>query len=82
MPQEKHLYSRNELIDQIKHCGQSIIDNAESILGNERYFESITVIFDINRDRNLMPDIQIQRRFIPELEIEDLKTYNELKKEK
>ena len=33
MPQSKHLYSRNELIDQIKHCGQSIIDNAESILG-------------------------------------------------
>ena len=82
MPQEKHLYSRNELIDQIKHCGQSIIDTAESILGNERSFESITIIFDINRNRNWMPDIQIQRRFIPELEIEDLKTYNELKKEK
>lgn len=78
MSQSKHLYSRNELIDQIKHCGQSIIDNAESILGNERYFESITIIFDINRDKNCIPDIQIQRRFIPELEIEDLKTYNEL----
>ena len=82
MSQEKRLYSRNELIDQIKHCGQSIIDNAESILGNERYFESITVIFDINRDRNLMPDIQIQRRFIPESEIENIKIYNKLKKEK
>lgn len=73
MSQEKHLYSRNELIDQIKNCGQSIIDNAESILGNERYFESITVIFDINRNRNWMPDIQIQRRFIPESEIENIK---------
>ena len=80
MLQEKHLYSHNELIDQIKHCGQSIIDNAESILGNERYFESITVIFDINRDRNWMPDIQIQRRFIPESEIENIKKYNKLKK--
>ena len=73
MSQEKHLYSRNELIEQIKNCGQSIIDNAESILGNERYFESITVIFDINRNRNWMPDIQIQRRFIPESEIENIK---------
>ena len=36
MSQEKYLYARNELIEQIKHCGQSIIDNAESILGNER----------------------------------------------
>ena len=73
MEQEKHLYSRNELIEQIKHCGQSIIDNAESILGNERYFESITVIFDINRDRNWKPNIQIQRRIIPESEIENIK---------
>ena len=80
MSQEKYLYSRNELIDQIKHCGQSIIDNAESILGNERYFESITIIFDINRNKSCLPDIQVQRRFIPELEIEDLKTYNELKR--
>ena len=73
MSQEKRLYSRNELINQIKHCGQSIIDNAESILGNERYFESITIIFDINRDKNCIPDIQIQRRFIPESEIENIK---------
>ena len=78
MSQGKHLYSRNELIDQIKHCGQSIIDNAESILGksilgNERYFESITITFDVNKNRNCIPDIQIQRKFIPELEIEDLK---------
>ena len=56
------------------------MDNAESILGNERYFESITIIFDINRDKNRTPDIQVQRRFIPELEIEDLKTYNESKR--
>lgn len=69
----QNLYSRDELIQQIKNCGQSIIDNAESILGNERYFESITIIFDINRDKNCIPDIQIQRRFIPESEIENIK---------
>lgn len=78
----QNLYSHDELIQQIKNCGQSIIDNAESILGNERYFESITIIFDINRNRNCIPDIQIQRRFIPDLEIEDLKTYKELKQRK
>lgn len=80
MSNNRKMYTREELIDQIKHCGQSIIDNAESILGNERYFESITIIFDINRNRTCIPDIQIQRRFVPELEIEDLKTYNELKR--
>ena len=30
----QNLYSRDELIQQIKNCGQSIIDNAESILGD------------------------------------------------
>ena len=73
MSQGRVMYTYEELLDQIKHCGQSIIDNAESILGNEKYFESITIIFDINRNRNCIPDIQIQRRFRPELEIEDLK---------
>lgn len=80
MSNNRKMYTREELIDQIKHCGQSIIDNAEGILGDERYFESMTIIFDINRNRNCIPDIQIQRRFIPELEIEDLKTYNEFKR--
>lgn len=80
MSNNRKMYTREELIDQIKHCGQSIIDNAESILGNERYFESITIIFDINRNKNCIPDIQVQRRFVPELEIEDLKTYREFKR--
>ena len=80
MSNNRKMYTREELIEQIKHCGQSIIDNAESILGNERYFESITIIFDINRNKNCIPDIQVQRRFVPELEIEDLKTYREFKR--
>lgn len=80
MSQGRMMYTYEELLDQIKHCGQSIIDNAENILGNERYFESITVIFDINRNRNCIPDIQIQRRFIPELEMEDIKAYNEIER--
>lgn len=79
---ERKTYTRNELIDQIKHCGQTIIDNAESILGDERYFMSLTVIFDIQRNKNCIPDIQVQRRFIPELEIDDFKTYKEQKRRK
>ena len=82
MSQGRIMYTYEELLNQIKHCGQSIIDNAESILGNERYFTSVTVTFDVFRNVNFMPEIEVKRRFIPELEIEDLKTYNELKKEK
>ena len=28
---------RNELIQRIKYCGQYIVDNAEAILGEEKY---------------------------------------------
>ena len=80
MSQKRMMYTYEELLDQIKHCGQSIIDNAENILGNERYFTSVTVTFDIFRNANFMPEIEIKRRFTPELEIEDLKTYKELKR--
>lgn len=82
MSNNRKMYTREELIDQIKHCGQSIIDNAEGILGDERYFMSLTVIFDIQRNRTCIPDIQVQRRFVPELEIEDFKTYKEQKRRK
>lgn len=78
----KIMYTREELLEQIKQCGQSIIDNAESILGNERYFTGVTISFDIFRNANLIPDIEIKRQFTPELQIENLQTYNELKRRK
>lgn len=70
MSQNKMMYTYEELLDQIKHCGQSIIDNAENILGNERYFTGVTVTFDIFRDADSIPEIEIKRKFIPELQIE------------
>lgn len=75
-----NLYSREELLTQIKNCGQSIIDNAESILGNERYFMRVNVSFDILRLRAEIPTLEIKREFTPEKEFEDELTYNELKK--
>lgn len=75
-----NLYSREELLTQIKNCGQSIIDNAESILGDERYFMRVNVSFDILRLRAEIPKLEIKREFTPEKEFEDELTYNELKK--
>lgn len=75
-----NLYSREELLTQIRNCGQSIIDNAESILGDERYFMRVNVSFDILRLRAEIPILEIKREFTPEKEFEDELTYNELKK--
>lgn len=79
---ENNMYTYEELLDQVKHCGQAIIDNAESIIGDERYFLNVTVSFDIFRSKTQLPAININRNFIPELEIENIKVYKELKRGK
>ena len=79
---QKNMKTYNELIKQIKDAGQAIIDNAESILGNERYFMDVHVNFVISRDFDQVPHIEINRHFIPEKQIEDELTYNELKQRK
>ena len=78
----RNLYSYDELIQQIKNCGQSIIDNAESILGDERYFMRLNVSFDILRLKVQVPNIEVKREFTPEKEFEDELTYKELKQGK
>lgn len=80
--EQRKIKTYEELIKQIKDAGQSIIDNAESILGNERYFIDVHVNFVVSRDFSQIPQLEINRHFIPEKEIEDDKTYNELKQRK
>lgn len=82
MGTKRNMYTRKELIEQIEQCGQSIIDNAESILGDERYFSHLQVDFQIFRSTNQIPCIEITRAFIPEQQIEDKATYLELKQRK
>ena len=60
-------------IKHVKACGQSIIDNAESIVGTEQYLSDITVSFSIsphefsqiNVDRNFYPE---QAPYLPEVD--------------
>lgn len=79
---ERALYTREELKEQIKQCGQSIIDNADSILGDERYFLDLLVSFRISRSRDEIPLINVSRKFTPEQQIENQETYQELKLKK
>lgn len=65
---------RKELIQRIKDCGQSIIDNAEKIYGDYEYSLGLTIICHpfgdiINQDA---PRIVIEREFTPEKFIERL----------
>lgn len=51
-------------LKQIKQVGQSIIDNAESILGTEPF--RIDLIITATFNANESPTIKVERRFIPE----------------
>lgn len=60
---------RQEMIQRIKDCGQYIIDNAETILGNERYIRELYLtcnVFDITElpyitVNDIIPDSSIER---------------------
>ena len=50
--QVRTIKSREELIEDIINAGKSIINNADSILGNEKYFLNCKVTFTIDRNIN------------------------------
>lgn len=64
--------SREKLIQQIKDCGQSIIDNAEKIQNNFEYAcNDLIITIDINP--RAAPVIAVKREYIPENYIVKLK---------
>lgn len=69
---KRTIKNREELINDIINAGKSIINNADSILGNEKYFINCKVSFTIDRNLNNIPTISVQREFIPENNIEKM----------
>ena len=60
---------KEELIQNIKDCGQSLIDNAEKMIGDYEYScDLIITCYVAERDRS--PYISIDRHIIPEKFIE------------
>lgn len=57
--------NKEELIKRVKECGQSLIDNAESIVGNEWLLQNICISCDVN-SFDKIPQITVSRDFIPE----------------
>ena len=58
-----------KLIEKVKNCGQTIIDNAESIVGDYKYQTEICVMFTIGMSNDPI-EISAEQRWIPEAEIE------------
>lgn len=53
------------LIRKVRAAGESLIKNAESIVGTEKYITSLYITVDVDAT-NEMPTIDISRSFVPE----------------
>lgn len=56
---------REEIIQNIKDCGQSLIDNAEKIAGTFHYQRGITITCHVD-ERDSAPYISVDSAFYPE----------------
>ena len=63
---------REEIIQNIKDCGQSLIDNAENIVSDYKYARGFTITCYVD-DRNEAPYISVDTSFIPENFVERMK---------
>lgn len=57
--------SKEETVLRIKEAAQSIIDNAESIVGDEKTRTNISITIDVNNIDQL-PVVNINKELIPE----------------
>lgn len=64
--------TREEIIKNIKDCGQSLIDNAEMMLGDYKFFRDMTITCYVN-EHNEAPYISIDTSFVPENFVERMK---------
>lgn len=63
-------FTRNELIQRIKYCGQYIVDNAEIILGEEKYIADLYLTCNFF-DRSEAPYVTVNKDIIPDGFIEE-----------
>lgn len=63
-PESDEMTERDKWIEYLKMCGESIIKNAESIVGTEAKLMDVTVSIRLNHAE--IPTINIDRNFAPE----------------
>nr|DAY00872.1 MAG TPA: hypothetical protein [Caudoviricetes sp.] len=67
---EENKNRREEMIERIKACGQYIVDNAESILGTEKYITDLYVTCNFY-DRSEAPYVSITKNVVPDSYVEN-----------
>lgn len=65
----KSVNKREEMLQRIKDCGQYIVDNAELILGDEKYVTELYVTCNFF-DRSNAPYITVTKDVVPDSFVE------------
>ena len=73
--------THEEMIRQVREAGESLIKNAESIVGSEEFLQSIDITVYINPVERI-PSINVSKEFLPERYIERLGEPTEFLKKK
>lgn len=59
--------THEEMIRQVREAGESLIKNAESIVGSEEFLvHSMTITVNVDT-RDGVPTIEVKREFLPEM---------------
>lgn len=58
--------TRSDLILDVRNAGESLIKNAESIVGDEKYLSDLKIVITIPVYGESVPSINISREFFPE----------------
>ena len=63
--------NREKLIQKIKAIGQSLIDNAESIVGAETHLSRLVITCYPSPFDDEVPEISVKKSFVPETWVEE-----------
>ena len=67
------IYKREDVIQNIKDCGQSLIDNAEKIVSDYKHTNDSLIITCYVNEEGRVPYINVNIDFVPEKFIERCK---------
>lgn len=58
--------TNQEFIRRIKEIGESLIKNADSLVGNEKFIHGINITININPFNNEIQTINVNKEYVPE----------------
>lgn len=63
--------TKDEMVRNVRYIGESLIKNAESIVGSERFVSKIEITAEVRTSPEVLPIINTRKEFFPERFVEE-----------